>query len=100
MLLACLGYFVDEQRPHTPLEVVARLPCCLATSGALTLLTCGFDPHSQRVGCCVVWMAKKQPLLFNPLTRRTLSRAWVLNDRFSFPLWYKQRVAEFLTLLF
>jgi hypothetical protein len=31
VLLACWGYFVDEQRSHTPLKVVAHLPCCLAT---------------------------------------------------------------------
>jgi hypothetical protein len=47
MSLACWGYFIDEQRPHTPLEVVARLPYCLSMLGGSTLLSCGFDPHSQ-----------------------------------------------------
>jgi hypothetical protein len=42
-----LGYFIDEQRPHAPLEVVARLPCCLATPVGLMLLTCELSPHSQ-----------------------------------------------------
>jgi hypothetical protein len=51
MSLTCWGYFVDEQGPHTPLEVVARLPWCLATPGELTLLTChpaeqGWSPPS------------------------------------------------------
>jgi hypothetical protein len=45
--LACWGYFVNEQRLGTPLEVVSHHPCYLATSGGSTLLTCGFDPHSQ-----------------------------------------------------
>jgi hypothetical protein len=85
MLLTCWGYFVDEQRPHTPLEVVAHLPFCLTTPGGSTLLTCGFDPHSERVGRHAVWMVKKMRCT----TRRALSRAWVLNDRFNFPLWYK-----------
>jgi hypothetical protein len=31
VLLACWGYFVDEQRPCTPLEVVVCLPCYHAT---------------------------------------------------------------------
>jgi hypothetical protein len=46
-LLAHWGFFVDEQRPHTPLEVVVRLPCCLAAPIGLTLLTFGSSPHSQ-----------------------------------------------------
>jgi hypothetical protein len=46
MLLACWGYFIDEQRSHTPLEVVARLLCCLTTLVGLMLLTCGPDTHS------------------------------------------------------
>jgi hypothetical protein len=47
MLLAYWGYFVDEQRPRTPLEVVARLPSYLATLVGLMLMTCGPGPHSQ-----------------------------------------------------
>jgi hypothetical protein len=32
-----LGFFVDEQGSHTPLEVVACLPCYLASpSGSMT----------------------------------------------------------------
>jgi hypothetical protein len=46
VLLACRGYFIDEQRPRAPLEVVARLPFYLATSVGLTLLMCGLGPHS------------------------------------------------------
>jgi hypothetical protein len=38
MLLDCSGYLSYEQRPHTPLEVVAHLPCCHATLAGLTLL--------------------------------------------------------------
>jgi hypothetical protein len=87
MLLACLGHFVDEQRPHTPLEVVAHLPCCLTTSGGSMLLTCRFDPHSQRVRRCAIWMARKP----RHTAHRALSQAWVLNGCFGFPLWYKQR---------
>jgi hypothetical protein len=42
-----LGYFIDEQRPCTHLEVVARPPCYLTMSGGLMLLMCEFNPHSQ-----------------------------------------------------
>jgi hypothetical protein len=53
MSLACWGYFVNEQGPHTPPEEVARLPCHLTTPGGSTLLMCGFDPHG--LDCKKVW---------------------------------------------
>jgi hypothetical protein len=94
--LACWGYFVDEQGTHTLLEVVAHLPCYRATPGGSTLLTCGFDPHTQQVGRCAVWIVKK----LRRLAHRTLSRAWIPNGHFGFPLWYKHQGAKPLTLLF
>jgi hypothetical protein len=66
------------------------LPCYLATSDGSTLLTSRFDPHSQRVGCCAVWMAKK----LRHTTRRALSRAWVLRGHLIFPLWYNSEVPK------
>jgi hypothetical protein len=49
MSLACWDYSIEEQGPHTLLEVIgmmARLPWCLATLGGSTLLTCGLSPPS------------------------------------------------------
>jgi hypothetical protein len=43
---SCLCYFIEEQRPHTPLEVVAHLSYCLATPVGFTLFACGLGPHS------------------------------------------------------
>jgi hypothetical protein len=45
ILLDCWGYFIDERRPHTPLEVVAHLPGYIAMLVGLTLLMCGLDAH-------------------------------------------------------
>jgi hypothetical protein len=86
MSLACWVYFIDEQRPRTPLAMVANLPCYLTMPGGSMLLMCGFDLHLKQVKRCTVWMVK------NPrhLEHHALSRALVLNDRFSFSLWYKQ----------
>jgi hypothetical protein len=56
MSLACWGYSIEEQRLHTLFGIVdmmARLPCYLATLGGSTLLTCGLGPHLQWVGCCI-----------------------------------------------
>jgi hypothetical protein len=81
--LACWCYFVDEQGLHTPLEVVAHLPCCLTTLGGSTLLTCGFDPllavsgalrglHCKKAEvpstpCIILGMGSEQSLLFSSM---------------------------------
>jgi hypothetical protein len=93
------SYAVDEQWECPPLKVVAmmaRHSCRPATPVGLMLLTCGLSPHSQRVGCCIDWMAEK----LKCLACRALPQSWVLNGHFSFPLWYKQRGEQGLTLLF
>jgi hypothetical protein len=59
MLLVCWGYFTNEQRPHTPLKVVARPPCCLAMLVGLMLLSGRHDLHSQRTGRHRAQMVKK-----------------------------------------
>jgi hypothetical protein len=69
MSLAYWCYFIGEQSPCTPLEVVAHLPSCLATPSGLMLLSCQFDSHLQRVGRCAVRMVKK----LRHLARRALS---------------------------
>jgi hypothetical protein len=89
MSLACWCYFIDEQWPHPPLKVVVMTThqsCRLTTPVGLMLLTCGLGPHSQRVGQWIAWMAEK----LKHLARLTLSLSWVFNDRFGFPLRYKQ----------
>jgi hypothetical protein len=47
MSLACWGCYVEEQRTCILLKIMgvtARLPCCLATPGGLTLLSAGSVP--------------------------------------------------------
>jgi hypothetical protein len=50
MPLACWGYSIKEQRPHTLLEVMGMMVClpyCHIALGGSMLLTCGLSPHSQ-----------------------------------------------------
>jgi hypothetical protein len=53
MFLACWSYFIDEQRPCTPLEVVAHLPYYLAMLAGLALLTCRPAPTRSERG--IAW---------------------------------------------